>query len=221
MSFSLGKNTKRIRQAGKRRRAAINPTFPQRMQFNVRFGDFYNLSGGSGIVVQSFRLNSIYDPDITGVGGQPMHYTELAATYGRYKVTAADVSVTYINWAPQSAFVGFVWHPSPSTPLSSITQTQQVLLEGSNSMSAFLSPHSANGGPYEQVTLKKHLDLTRVQGCVLDDVYEGDFGANPLANISLDVVSIDPLGVENQATVAMVQIQYFGEVYGLKNTYLD
>lgn len=199
-------------------RAAYSP-FPQRQNFSIKYGDCFNLAGGSGVVVQSFRLNSLYDPDITGVGGQPRYYTELAAVYGRYKVRAVDISVQFINNAEHLCMVGFAWSRSPGTPLSSITEIQQVFLEGNSSVSKTLIQ---KGSFTPSVTLTKHLDLALIEGCALDDVYEGDFGGNPLANIGLDVCAIDSFGVNDQAVQAIVQITYHGEVYALRTEkYID
>ncbi len=38
-----------------------------------------------------FRVNSVYDPDQTGIGGQPRYYDQLSAMYNRYTVTSARV----------------------------------------------------------------------------------------------------------------------------------
>jgi hypothetical protein len=40
-----------------------------------------------------YRLNSLFDPDQTGVGGQPDGFDQLKALYGRYRVIAVDVEV--------------------------------------------------------------------------------------------------------------------------------
>lgn len=40
-----------------------------------------------------YRLNSVFDPDQTGVGGQPAGFDQLKTLYGRYRVMAVKVEV--------------------------------------------------------------------------------------------------------------------------------
>ncbi len=43
-----------------------------------------------------FRLNSIYDPDLSGTGHQPYMYDQFAALYGRYRVDRVDIEIDVI-----------------------------------------------------------------------------------------------------------------------------
>lgn len=44
-----------------------------------------------------FRCNSIYDPDYSGVGGQPMLHDQMSTLYKRYMVLSAKCTVTFIS----------------------------------------------------------------------------------------------------------------------------
>ena len=44
-----------------------------------------------------FRANSLFDPDFTGVGHQPLHYDELNVPYDHYTVYGSKITVTVIN----------------------------------------------------------------------------------------------------------------------------
>lgn len=44
-----------------------------------------------------FRLNSVYDPDFSGVGTTTQMYTQASAIYGRYRVMHAQVELEYLN----------------------------------------------------------------------------------------------------------------------------
>ncbi len=54
-------------------------------------------TGLGALETQQFRGNSIFDPDLTGVGNQPRYRDEYAAMYKEYRVFGARFKVTYIN----------------------------------------------------------------------------------------------------------------------------
>jgi len=61
----------------------------------LRYVDTKTLSPGTGAGVHTFRMRSIYDPDYTGGGHQPMFRDNWATLYGQYKVLKTMVSVTF------------------------------------------------------------------------------------------------------------------------------
>jgi len=44
-----------------------------------------------------FRANSLFDPDFTGTGAQPLGFDQMAAMYNRYTVTNAQIRVVFSN----------------------------------------------------------------------------------------------------------------------------
>lgn len=60
---------------------------------------------GSGLtpVYHVFRASSVYDPDLTGSGGQPMGFDEMAGLYNRYRVLGAKMT---IKWAGNDGGAG-------------------------------------------------------------------------------------------------------------------
>lgn len=53
-----------------------------------------NITSSTGVPHQQvFRLNSIYDPDLTGTGHQPVGRDQLATLYDKYRVFAVSYSV--------------------------------------------------------------------------------------------------------------------------------
>lgn len=57
-------------------------------------------------VSNAFRLNSMFDPDLTGVGHQPMQFDQVAVLYNSYIVTGALVDVTFTNPDADGMWVG-------------------------------------------------------------------------------------------------------------------
>lgn len=60
-------------------------------------------SSGLG-AVQVFRANSLYDPDLSGVGHQPRYRDIMASVYERYAVESSSIEVCF--WAPGSSSAG-------------------------------------------------------------------------------------------------------------------
>lgn len=68
---------------------------PPKMYVKLRFNReiLFSLAAGTPIDYL-FRLNSLYDPDRTGLGAQPHFFDQLAALYSRYRVYGAKVTFT-------------------------------------------------------------------------------------------------------------------------------
>jgi hypothetical protein len=72
--------------------------FPLIYPCSLRYGQAFTLTAGAAGVFgteQVFRLNSLYDPDLTGTGHQPYGFDTLATLYFHYKVHAVTVSLRF------------------------------------------------------------------------------------------------------------------------------
>lgn len=201
--------------------SSLSP-FSNRLPFTLKYGDVWYLNGGSGVKVQSFRMNSIYDPDITGAGGTPTYAAQLAEIYESYKVESVDIKAEFFSFNTGIVQqIGMIWHPSNEGPVSSATQIQQILMEGANGLGGFIAARGSNG-PTPKKTFTKHLDLSIVEGAILDDAFRANFGSNPAKVLGLDVVAIDPVGITDSAMQVAVTITFHGNAFGrLSNTYTD
>lgn len=71
--------------------------FPSRSKVvTLKFAREFNLnpSAGGAAVEQVFRANSVYDPDYTGVGGQPYGHDQWASIYSAYCVVRSRIKIT-------------------------------------------------------------------------------------------------------------------------------
>jgi len=88
--------------------------FPDRMITKLRYVDNLELTANAGVVAANvFRLNSCFDPDLSGVGHQPMYYDQFAGAvgsgpYSRYRVVSAKINVTLsLNSPPPLGVANF------------------------------------------------------------------------------------------------------------------
>ena len=63
-------------------------------------------SAAGAIAAYVFRVNQMYDPNVSGTGHQPQGYDTLAAAYGRYNVLSAKIFIDAgPNTAPTTTYV--------------------------------------------------------------------------------------------------------------------
>ena len=71
--------------------------FPDRSLVKMRYADNYEMNSVGGISSQIWRVNSIFDPDSTGVGHQPYSHDQWAALYNEYNVHGVKVDLRLTN----------------------------------------------------------------------------------------------------------------------------
>jgi len=73
---------------------AVIGGFPRLKRVVLAYGDEGVFTGATA-AVNEYRLNSLFDPDFTGIGNQPHFFDEWTAIYKRYLVTAVDLTITF------------------------------------------------------------------------------------------------------------------------------
>lgn len=91
------------------------------------YTDVQAFSGGLGGThhLQVYRMSSIFDPDFTNAGAQPLAHDEYATFYEKYQVIGAKCTTTF-RWADPSASTDgpalvFAWPDADSTAPSTLT----------------------------------------------------------------------------------------------------
>lgn len=99
-------------KAAKKRSSWSKPTslvfngigFPDRYSTHLRYTESVSLTGSSAPAAQVFRMNSCFDPDLTGTGTQPTYFDQLSTVYGIYCVIGALAYVEFINPSTTESF---------------------------------------------------------------------------------------------------------------------
>lgn len=152
---------------------AYRPALPIPVTKRVRleYAQNYLLSStSSAIAYQQWRINSLYDPDYTGAGHQPMGYDYLATQYSTYCVGYVTVRYKIINyttgplvWSFRNALIGSV--PTDVT----------LEMERQDGVGGIVGPNLSYEGTYKCNLLK----LTGMKEVTYKTKYDGLFGANP------------------------------------------
>ena len=111
---------------------AITSGFPKSKLVKLRYIEEITLNPGTAAAVsQVYRANSVFDPNFSGVGGQPMSFDSWAAIYNKYTVVGSKCTVIPVLTATSQvtpAYYG-VSLDTDSTNYSSAMSTVPQLLE--------------------------------------------------------------------------------------------
>lgn len=115
---------------------ALPPTLFTKMRYShqvILYAD--NLTGRTGSEY-AFRMNSLYDPDFTGTGHQPVGFDQLAAIYKIYRVYKVDIQVRVVGrFGSAVTFVAAGVRPSLSSyQLGGLKKGDEVLEQPNNTI---------------------------------------------------------------------------------------
>lgn len=166
--------------------------FQENQLFKMKFSDQMELlpPASGQIATQSYRLNSLYDPDLTGTGAQPRYYDQLfssTAPYSAYCVLGAKVKVKFLNdnTSPGSAGWVAIRARSGNTPaisgvdysaLSEMPNTKYTLIN-----SAYATPFTQLQAFYNTASIIGVKDIDD------DEDANAQYNANPVDQAVLDV----------------------------------
>lgn len=173
----------------RRRKRALGAKVPrdqfgvaQKFQTRLLYADMYQLNTGATTAAgQAFRISSLFDPDLTGIGHQPRYFDQLAALYDRYRVDAVTVEA----WCSTTHIAGFqvsmvTWDDeaglAPVINWSTAGEVQQVY-----------APKSGVCTSDHPLHLQQRFELSRVFGKTKaqhasDDLFEAVTTTNPINN---------------------------------------
>lgn len=141
--------------------------FPKKMLVKQKYQETITLTSTSGALASYlFRLNSLYDPNYTSTGHQPMYFDQFMALYNHYTVIGCKMVVRMIpfenNGVPMKVCL---WQNDDTTVTPS---SFSELAEQSKSQTRLIGSDGSN-----QTTLRLNWSARKT------------FGKNPLENFDL------------------------------------
>lgn len=200
-TVSKGKTTyaKRSVKVFKSKYNRAASSFPRSTIFNkeyyakLKYQALVELSITTSVLTeQTFRINSCYDPDSTGLGAQPLFYDTLCgasdtnAPYNTYRVCGAKIKCYFINDNTTASTAGIFyihWRYGGASVLDSVTelgtQPNTICKDVANA-------NSPKGIQMLQtyVSMKKMMGIKDLKD---DDNTAGAYNANPAKVVFLDV----------------------------------
>lgn len=75
----------------------LQANVPDETCLKLVYSDFRTMTAGTNQANYVYRLNSLFDPDFSGVGGQPDGFDQWKLLYGVYRVVATKVEVQAVG----------------------------------------------------------------------------------------------------------------------------
>lgn len=178
------------------------------------YTDSYLVSSSTPTIpgAHRFALNSIFDPDSTGIGHQPLGHDEMAQLYRKYKVLGTKITARFM-WdtsAGQAHRVGIYFDDDTSLPTSQF----QISEKNHNRDSKILLPNNQS----MQTIVAKWSGKKWFKDNWVTDGTSGIFGANPV-NPGYAFAWVNPMdGAGSFAQVRLeVTIEYITKCYDPKD----
>lgn len=186
---------------------------PDRMVVSMRYGTPITITAGALTYAQHiFSGNSIYDPDVSGVGTQPYGHDQYEALFNGYRVISSSVHARFWAADPNDYFIVFVVPTEESTgtvqdeaPLMPYVKTKPLGLSGVENpieiKSDLISTEKFKGDP----------------GAKYAREYAATFGSNPNSQWYWSVGAINTTSGGSTVTVrAYVTVEYTVELWSRK-----
>lgn len=182
--------------------------FPDRMITKVNYRDVIRMDIPSTGSWYDFRLNSLYDPDKSSTGHQPMWTDQYQAIYTKYRVFAAKytIKIVLLNGTTPAQFTALA--TDAISPPTGIGQADEV-----NRAFTKVAP----GDPSNVTVLSGNVNLAKLKGLNsgqyrADEYNAATFGNNPINPATLRIFGLTLDG--NEATFMLqTKITYYVECY--------
>lgn len=158
--------------------------------------------------VQVMNLNSVFDPDRTGVGHQPYGFDQLAALYNRYRVIGCSYNITAYNGTTPIRFGALPTNEVP--PIGNLDE----LCENPRSRWAIQVPGGNTKMIKGYVSIPSLTGRTKAQ-YMADDRYQSTVTGNPqeLALLSIYAQTLANVNVDVNVTITMnYTVEFFDPV---------
>lgn len=178
---------------GKKSRPTVNVNralspFAQRYICKMKYAEVRQVTGpiGGGLVQYNWNLNSIYDPNLSGVGHQPYGHDQMQDIYNRYRVYKVDYAISAYN--TDGTINYSVVAALPANEVIGTLNGISELMESPRAKYITQAPNAALKVLRGSISLPSLAGRTKAQ-YLADDRYQATFGASPAEQLVLNVMA--------------------------------
>lgn len=203
-SRKQNKKSKKMRRSG--RGGALGgflstpSLFPARRVGTMVYDGLFNISpAASAAAYNTFRANSVFDPDFTGAGTTISGYTPLATVYNRYRVISCRADIVWSNPNAVNG-LGFLIATPQNTVGTSYTAIMAQKFAWTKQLGNVNGPHLSHSVRFTVAQIYG----TRTRAVLDEDDFAGLTGANPNNVVFLHIGVMNSTGT---AFASPVQLQ--------------
>lgn len=192
--------------------------FPRVMYTRTKFAQQFSMTtnGLGSAVARTFRVNSIWDPDLTGIGNTVAGHAALASIYGRYIVTNCKMTIRFFDPGADQIKVGCRLRIGTASATAGRTVNQLMeqpltYLKGLANSGSQTSVYNFNIKPWTLIGLSK---LEYFAGMT---IYSSIMAGSPaVLGGYVDIFIVDTTGAAIPVTV-LVKMEYECQFYERKH----
>lgn len=192
---------------------------PDRLIVKLPYVDTLAFNDVNNYVTKTFNLNSIWDPDRSGVGHSVLGYGTWAQFYGKYRVYKVAYNITFSSAVvvngpnPGQADYGYTVGLRASNG-TGVTVVDSAFFEQPHTRKAMIGPWSGSSSK----TMKGTLYLPMITGrpsvsYKSDNTYAANFGYNPTEFITLQLGALQANPALPCSLGVSVKLVYYVELF--------
>lgn len=170
----------------------------------------YNLST-SGVLYDYVFQSSIYDPDFTATGHQPLWRDQYAAMYNNYRVNGIAYKIFWKNTNINQMVIGLIQH---STVTTSDTDVNTLIERGTTRKFMLDSLNGRTNMTKGYLSVAKSYGMSRDQ-FNSDDGFDAAIGANPTKMAYLHLYTL--MRHTSAIVQAQIELTYYVEFFNRIN----
>lgn len=186
-----------------KRQAKLGKGLPSKIVITHKYVENVNLTSTAGaLATYQFSANGMFDPNITGVGHQPMYFDQLSALYDHYHVIGSKATVRIIPGTANEDQYSIAFYMEDDTTVTPSTVAE--LQETTNAKIKFVAPN------YNFTTfMKQNWSAKKTFGgsVMANDSLKGTPAANP-AEQSYYTLAVQAGGATTVALNVQWEIEY-------------
>ena len=174
---------------------------PDRAIVHLKYTEDITRAPGASVDEYIFSGNGVFDPNVTGTGGQPAGYDQWCAFYGRYLVLGSTISIKAWDNSTTNNLVMSVFPTDTTGGVSTVIDSISQPYARWNIMNY--------GGGYAILKLRNGISTSKVWGkdCRYDDLFAAATGAQP-SNQWYWCLNMDSSPGSNISYTMIVEITY-------------
>lgn len=207
----ISRNRRKYRGRGNRPVRLYQPV-PTRSLVKFNYISNYQIQVNAGAYAQQYWQSSLYDPDYTLGGHQPLWHDQFAQLYRKYRVYGFKYHITLSNRADSAG--NLVWGHVSHVP-SSFVSTTNIETEMERRLCKHKFTLQNNTGRGGFVSLKGYIPVAKTEGLGYKEFgghedYESNFGGNPTKTAKLVLGFYSP---SVEMIRGIVRLRFYAECY--------